>query len=696
MASGVRRGIRWWEWIGLELVLIAAGVLLWFGGALAAWLRVGLWFLLGVALLVMARGAWLWLFGPVPFYDSIRSARRGRYFAWRCIYLAVLLLMLFFLYGKWFGGFVDVFVNQTIDRNRVSQFAEEFFFIFISLQFIAAVLFTPALTAGAIAEERQRKTLEYLLATDLGNHEIVLGKLVSRLGYLTLFLLTGLPMLSLLQFLGGVDPSWVLAGFTATALTMFSLAGLSIFFSVFSPKPLTAIFLTYFTVAVYVVLSSFLDYPTFLRTTWPEWYEWLEYTFTAGNIWLAVKELSEASKRTTGWVPPGTAVSWMTSSPWWLVAFYGTFHFVVGFVCILAAFLPLRVWAKASASARGRRAFVVGLSQKRLPVLGHSPMEWKELYAEPMFRFNRTAMVVTSTFVFACLVGGAFLMIAFLAAASVLGDWEQYGNRAVRLLGTFVACLFLTGTALRAAGCLTGERDRDTLVSLLTTPISNGDIIWAKWWGSVLSGRKLWWYLAIIWIAGVVSGGLHPIALLALVFAWAIYSMFLASLGLWFSLVSRSTLRATIWTLLTVIGISIGPVIFGYVCNVIEEIANPRAHSSWTGEVIMPWLSPPVTLYTLEFYARDFDPRPIYDNYYNRRYYDPNEYSAEVWERLLASALGLATYTLAAALFWMLVRRRFAAVTGRMPVPGARPRRPPADRPRTPPAHAPPVDQVLS
>src|SRR5262249_12242948 len=173
-------------------------------------------------------------------------------------------------------------------------------------------------------------------------------------------------MLSLLQFLGGVDPSWVLAAFTATAFTMFSLAGLSIFFSVFSPKPMTAIFLTYFTVAVYVVLSSFLDYPTFARTAWPEWYEWLEYAFSAGNIWLAVKELAEASRRTTGWVPPGApaAVTWMASSPWWLVAFYGTFHFVVGFVCILAAFLPLRLWARASSSARGKRAFVVALTQK--------------------------------------------------------------------------------------------------------------------------------------------------------------------------------------------------------------------------------------------------------------------------------------------------------------------------------------------
>jgi ABC-type transport system involved in multi-copper enzyme maturation permease subunit len=693
MASGVRRGIRWWQWIGLELVVIGAGVLLWFGGQLAAWLRVGLWSLLGVALLVLARGAWLWLFGPVPFYDSVRSARRGRYFAWRCIYLAVLLVLLFFLYGKFFGGFVDVFVNQTIERNRVSAFAEEFFFVFISLQFVAAVVFTPALTAGAIAEEKQRKTLEYMLTTDLGNHEIVLGKLVSRLAYLALFLITGLPMLSLLQFLGGVDPEWVLAGFTATALTMFSLAGVSIFFSVFSPKPLTAIFLTYFTVAVYVTLSSFLEYPTFARTTWPNLTEWLEYIFTAGNIWLAVQELAHAARSTTGWMPPGSPVTFMGSSPWWLVAIYGTFHFLVGFVCILAAFLPLRVWAKATASARGRRAFVVALTQKRLPVIGHSPMEWKELYAEPMFRFNRTGMVVTSTFVFCCLLGGAFILMAYLATASVLGNWDQYGNHAVRYLGTFVACLFLTGVGLRASGCLTGERDRDTLVSLLVTPLTNGAILWAKWWGSVLSGRKLWWYLAIIWVAGLLSGGLHPIALLVLVFAWVTYAMFLASMGLWFSLVSRSTLRATIWTLLTMAGLSIGPLIFGYVCDVIEQIANPRAHSSWMGELVTPWLSPPVTLYTLEFYERDFEPTPSYNNY---GYYDREGYSTEMWERLLAAALGLASYTLASALFWVLARKRFAAVTGRMPIPGARPRRPPAERPRTLPVHAPPADQVLS
>ena len=113
------------------------------------------------------------------------------------------------------------------------------------------------------------------------------------------------------------------------------------------------------------------------------------------------------------------------------------------------------------------------------------------------------------------------------------------------------------------------------------------------------------------------------------------------------------------------------------------------------GEIVTPWLSPPATLYTLEFYERDFAPPSSWNDYYNR-YYDREEYVTEMWERLLGAALGLATYTLGAAFFWILVSRRFAEVTGRMPVPGARPRHPPNQRPHPPPVHAQPADEVLS
>src|SRR5438309_1571742 len=70
-----------------------------------------------------------------------------------------------------------------------------------------------------------------------------------------LILLTGLPVVSLVQLLGGVDPTLVLVGFAATGLTMLSLAALSILNSVFAQKPRDAIVLTYLAVVAYMALS---------------------------------------------------------------------------------------------------------------------------------------------------------------------------------------------------------------------------------------------------------------------------------------------------------------------------------------------------------------------------------------------------------------------------------------------------------
>src|SRR5262249_34953404 len=158
----------------------------------------------------------------------VRIGRRTRYFLLRTAYALLLALLLFWVYLIWYANSPDGQIRASV----LAQFAESFFYTFMVVQFVAAVVLTPAYTAGAIAEEKDRRTLEFILATDLNNHEIVLSKLAARLANLTLILFAGLPILSALQFLGGVDPNLVLAGFLATGLTMLSLGGLSIVNSV--------------------------------------------------------------------------------------------------------------------------------------------------------------------------------------------------------------------------------------------------------------------------------------------------------------------------------------------------------------------------------------------------------------------------------------------------------------------------------
>src|SRR5262249_39437353 len=154
-------------------------------------------------------------------------------------------------------------------------------------------------TASAICEEKERRTLEYLLATDLHNREIVLSKFLSRLANMALLVITGLPILSLIQFLGGVDPEMVLAAFAATGALMVSLAAVSILASVHARKTRNAILLTYLAMGAYVAagygVRALLGYPTIARFALTagsqplrlgDVLDWL----TAGNLPIILKD----------------------------------------------------------------------------------------------------------------------------------------------------------------------------------------------------------------------------------------------------------------------------------------------------------------------------------------------------------------------------------------------------------------------
>ena len=58
-----------------------------------------------------------------------------------------------------------------------------------------------------------------------------------------------------------------------------------------------------------------------------------------------------------------------------------------------------------------------------------------------------------------------------------------------------------------------GERDRETMDALLTSPLHSHDILFAKWLGSFLSVRWFWFWPGLIWAIGIVTEALHPLAI---------------------------------------------------------------------------------------------------------------------------------------------------------------------------------------
>jgi ABC-type Na+ efflux pump permease subunit len=193
-------------------------------------------------------------------------------------------------------------------------------------------------------------------------------------------------------------------------------------------------------------------------------------------------------------------------------------------------------------------------------------------------------------------------------------------------MGTLVACLTLVGVAIRAAGSISGERDRQTLDGLLLTPLRRDDMLRGKWLGSMLSMRWAWVWLAGIWALGVATGGLSLLAVPLLMLAWLIFGTLAAHIGLFFSIGSRTTLRATMNTLvaLVVLSFGLGP-LFIFSAGSKSEFPEWVVNFQWYG------MTPPWTLQILAFQGSEFQ-QPLFKGYRNM---------TPAWERFFCALVGL-------------------------------------------------------
>ena len=116
--------------------------------------------------------------------------------------------------------------------GEIQAFAEDAFIQFAAAQGIGLLLLIPALVAGIISDEYQRKTLHYLLASRLSSAEIVLGKLGARMVHVAAFIALGLPIVSLLMLYGGLNPANIFYVYTGTMTLVLFIAGFSTLISI--------------------------------------------------------------------------------------------------------------------------------------------------------------------------------------------------------------------------------------------------------------------------------------------------------------------------------------------------------------------------------------------------------------------------------------------------------------------------------
>ncbi len=176
---------------------------------------------------------------PLLTRELTRQSSQVRHYVFRTL-LATLLLALGYLYlrgllteGGAMGGLAALGSGPWLFNTVVG------------LELLAIVVFVPALTCGAIAGEKERNTLAILLTTRLGPLTIVLEKLLSRLVVIFSLLFLSMPLLAFAYAMGGLSLEYMVRGaMWLTALSVL-MATLSLMCSAWCGSASAAFFMTY-------------------------------------------------------------------------------------------------------------------------------------------------------------------------------------------------------------------------------------------------------------------------------------------------------------------------------------------------------------------------------------------------------------------------------------------------------------------
>jgi ABC-type transport system involved in multi-copper enzyme maturation permease subunit len=694
-AAAVRR--RWLRWPGsaasreiaaLVVLLAGVGVLMAFSVELSPGSAAALGAVLLLAIAVILRRIIRRLaavFGPVLLYDLVRTARRGQLAAHRCLYAGFLVSIIFLIFWIQYPNLSELIAGLSVSVNEKARFGLVIFTTFMAVQMTMVFLVAPAYCAGAIAQEKERRTLELFLTTELTDREIVLGLLGARLGNLFLLVLTGLPILSLFEFLGGVDPNLVIGAFVATLTTMASVASLSILMSVHARSTLTAIFFTY----LWMLFAIPLMIPLVGAVSWSvvqdpaETHSAVFLVIMLGYALLncmvawacargAVVELRNAA---LGVVPSATSGSKSRLDPsvasrldpllksYWQAQLQPLAADAQDTSAQVGAPAGDGVPRPDGQRLESARPAIAGSSPKTLQrhvPMGEHALLWKERNINRALSSSESRVLVMA---FAWAATGVALFAFLMYVLGNLADARSFGEMTqpwIRGLGTVLTCVLLLIVALNGAGRVSREREQRTLDSLLMLPVRWEDILAAKWWASILSVKAGAMALVVIWGLGWLTGGLSLAAVPLLLAATIAYAVCMSSVGLWFSTSCGTTLRANLFTVLTAMLLLVGP---GYVLQYVwggpfyrESATAPPA---WGLLLVDYGLTPLATLNTLAFRSDDL----LQLN------------GLLPTTRVLAAVGGLQLYLLLAAGLWLAARSRLRAGKGPAPVAAGSSRR---------------------
>ncbi len=528
-------------------------------------------------------GLWLWQLLPGnPIFVRVvfGGSKRVRHLWIRSGYLGILLLVL--LISQMGVGWTSSGSLVSLAKSASQTFT------YVSYVQLALMCFlAPVFTAGAITQEKDAQTFNILLTTPLSNAQIVFGSLISRLYFVLVLLLAGLPVFCVTMLYGGVTGQEIFLSFGIAAATAILTGSLAIAVSMIKVGTRRTIFSFYMAIALYLMLVLVLG-------MWPPmWIPEAPATNTQpiGMSRLAPFHpfLSLMAALNTMNVPAAADLGrygpfwrWALSKPYFA---YMAVTLAVSLVLVSLSTLGVRrgvyegelTWGHRIRMRLFPRSTAEADRRRRPRNVWRNPVAWREAVTRAS---AASQSLMRYLFVLGGLTAAVVLWLCYLTGwYGVTAAEARDGLTALVLIEFVMMLLLATNTA---ATSITREREANTMELLLTTPLTSHYIIRGKLRGLVSFTVPMilvpWLSVAMFAVADVIMGSavpvVYPEAAIELPALMLVYSAFACVVGLQTSLKSRRTVQAVVASvgILVVFGFGVGMCGFLFVSQAATSI----------------------------------------------------------------------------------------------------------------------------
>jgi ABC-type transport system involved in multi-copper enzyme maturation permease subunit len=408
------------------------------------------------------------------------------------------------LFGLVCTAWLILFGSQPIRTlGDLARFGAAVFALLAPVQLALAVGFSALLTAAAVAQEKDRRTLDLLLMTRMTNSELVVGKLLASMLTVLVLILAGVPLLMLLALLGGVSHGQIARVVGVTLAAAVAAGSLGSTIALWREKTFQTLAMTALALMLWLLIGEGLAAARIESTL---------ALGARGADWATavspLRAIFAAAAPRTSLTPMFAAAPWLGSPS----DFFTIAAAALALGLNLLAILLVRVWnptreARPQTAEESHDAPLLDAAASRdvhaapgrTKEVWDNPILWREICT---WAYGKKVVVIKFAYV-AIFAACAWAMYGVLRAESAPAIGGALPPAAQSVVPLLVLGLVLVNAL--AVTSITNERDSGALDLLLVTDLTPKEIIFGKLGGVLYNAKEMivlpallcvvcWWY----------------------------------------------------------------------------------------------------------------------------------------------------------------------------------------------------------